>query len=110
MIMKTSRFSVRKLGQIALVAFSLMQGLSLNSFAQISMDYDSEKPNSRKIRREAKKYEAEDVKDSHLDMGKFSYKKGEAGHRQVTEEMESSIIYYGPNPVVTEKKQKKQKR
>lgn len=110
MIMKTSRFSVRKVGQIALVAFALVQGLSVNSFGQISFNDDGEKPNSRKIRREAKKYEAEDVKESHLDMNKFSFRKGEAGNRQVTEEMETSIIYHGPNPVQTEKKQKKQKR
>jgi len=110
MIMKTSLFSVRKVGQIALIAFALGQGLSLKSFGQISFNDDGEKPNSRKIRREAKKYEAEDVKESHLDMDKFSYRKGEAGHRQLTEEMEASTIYYGPNPVVTEKKQKKQKR
>jgi len=109
MIMKTSRFSVRKVSQISLLAFILIQLASLSAFAQISLN-DDEKGNSRKIRREAKKYEAEDVKESHLDMGKYSYKKGEPGPRQLTEDMESSVIYYGPNPVVTEKKQKRQKR
>lgn len=110
MIMKTSRFSVRKVSQISLLAFLMLQLSAGSSFAQISFNDDAEKPNSRKIRREAKRYQAEDVKDSHLNMNKYSFRKGEAGPRQVTEEMESSIIYYGPNPVVTEKKQKKQKR
>ena len=110
MIMKTIQFSVRKVSQIALFTVLIGQLSSVSSFAQISFHDDSEKPNSRKIRREAKRYQAEDVKESHLDMNKYSFKKGEAGPRQTTEEMESSIIYYGPNPVVTEKKQKRQKR
>ena len=109
MIMKTSRISVRKVSRISLLTLMLIKLASFSSFAQISFN-DDDKANSRKIRREAKKYEAEGVKESHLDMGKYSYKKGEPGQRQVTEEMETSIIYYGPNPVVTEKKQKKQKR
>lgn len=109
MIMKTSKIAIRKVSQISLLAFILIQLASLSAFAQISMN-DDEKANSRKIRREAKKYEADDVKESHLDMGKYSYKKGEAGPRQLTEEMETSVIYYGPNPVVTEKKQNKRKR
>ena len=109
MIMKTSRFSVRKVSQISLLTFIFVQLASFSSFAQISF-HDDDKANSRKLRREAKKYDAEDVKESHLDMGKYSYKKGEAGPRQLTEEMESSVIYYGPNPVKTEKKQRKQKR
>ena len=110
MIMKTSRFSVRKVSQISLLAFLMLQLSSVSSFAQISFNDDSEKPNSRKIRREAKRYKAEDVKESHLDMSKYSFKKGEAGPRKLTEEMETSIIYYGPNPIVTEKKQKRQRR
>ena len=110
MIMKTSRFSVRKVSRTFFLAILLLQLAGTSSFAQISMDYDTEKPNSRKIRREAKKYDAEGVKESHLDMSKYSFKKGDSGPRQVTEEMETSVIYYGPNPVVTEKKQKRQKR
>ena len=107
--MKTSKIAIRKVSRISLLAFILIQLASLSSFAQISLN-DDEKANSRKIRREAKKYDAEGVKESHLDMGKYTFKKGEAGPRQLTEEMETSVIYYGPNPVVTEKKQKRQRR
>ena len=109
MIMKTIQFSVRKVGQIATLAFILIQLAGFSSYAQISF-HDDEKANSRKIRREAKKYQAEDVKESHLDMEKYSFKKGEAGPRPVTEEMETSVIYYGPNPVKAEKKLNRKKR
>lgn len=109
MIMKTSEIAVRKVSQVSLLTFIFVQLATASSFAQISF-HDDDKANSRKLKREAKKYEAEDVKESHLDMGKYTFKKGEAGPRQVTEEMESSVIYYGPNPVKSEKKQRRQKR
>jgi hypothetical protein len=107
--MKTIQFSVTKAGRFASLTFIFIQLISFSSFGQISLN-DDEKANSRKIRREAKKYEAEDVKESHLDMGKYSFKKGEAGQHPVTEEMEASVIYYGPNPVKAEKKTNRKRR
>ncbi len=109
MIMKRYLLTSCKIGQLSLLTFILMALACTSSFAQISFNDDS-KPDSRKIRREMAKYDAEDVKDSHLKVQKASFKKGEAAPRPLTEEMEESVIYYGPNPVKAEKNQNKRKR
>jgi hypothetical protein len=81
--------------------------IQIPASAQISFNDDSGKrADSRKIRREAKKYKADAVKESHLDMSNFSYKRGEPGNRPVSEELQYDEIYYGPNPLPAKKERK----
>ena len=107
MIMKKYISTVCGMGRFLTLTFILINLASVSCKAQIS--FNDDKGDNRKIRREAAKYKAEDVKESHLDLEKFSYKKGQAGSRPLTEEMEESVIYYGPNPVKAEKKSNKKK-
>ena len=103
--MKTDTKSYRKTSRIFFLTLIINSAISFSGFAQIAFDdYDSNtKPNSRKIRREAARYNAGDVKDSHLNMDLYSYKRGEAGRQIKSEELETDEIYYAPNPIRKEK-------
>ena len=86
--MKKATISVFRLVQASSLAVLLTIGLQAPAFAQISFDDEaSYKADSRKVRREAAKYKADDVKESHLDMDKYSYKRGAFGNRKVNYQM-----------------------
>ena len=106
--MSTSTF--KKFFQATLLAVCFCSLLSEAAFAQISFADEHARPNSRKIRREAAKYKADAVKDSHLNMDVYSYKKGEPGRKNTSEELETDEIYNGPNPVKPERRFFKKKQ
>jgi hypothetical protein len=109
--MKKATLRMRRLAKAGFMAVLMATTLQLPAYAQISFDDETgKKADSRRIRREAAKYKAEDVKESHLDMSKYSYKRGEPGNRPVAEEMQYDDIYYGPNPIKKERKLFKKKR
>jgi len=81
--------------------------LSLPGFGQISFNNEdgNVRADSRKIRREAARYKADDVKESHLDMDNFSFKKGEpGGKREQDDALADDEIYNAPNPLPKERK------
>src|SRR5690606_12332917 len=103
--MKNATTLLNRFAKISLSALLLATTLNVPAYAQISFDDDSvRRADSRKIRREAARYKADAVKESHLDMKKFSYKRGEPGNRAISEEMMYDDIYYGPNPIKKERK------
>jgi GH18 family chitinase len=110
MIMKTSDYSLSKFLQASVIAICLSAGISNAAFAQISFEGERSRADSRKIRREAARYKADDVKDSHLNMGMYSYKRGAAGKKAKNEELETDEIYNGPNPVKNERRLFKKKK
>jgi hypothetical protein len=104
-------FSIRRLAKAGFMAALMATIFHAPVHAQISFNDESgRKADSRKIRREAARYKADNVKESHLDMDMYSYKRGAFGNRQVNEELASDEIYYGPNPVKKERKFFKKKR
>jgi hypothetical protein len=108
--MSTSTSNFKKFFQAMLLVVCFCSILSEAAFAQITFADDHVRPNSRKIRREAARYKAEAVKDSHLNMDNYSYKRGEPGKRNTSEELETDEIYYGPNPVKPERRFFKKKQ
>lgn len=109
MIMKTSDYALPKLVQTSLVAFCLSAVVSNTAFGQISFESERDRADSRKIRREAARYKAEAVKESHLNMDMYSYKRGAAGKKAKNDELETDEIYNGPNPVSNERRLFKKK-
>src|SRR5688572_28456575 len=104
MIMKTSTFSLYKLAQAAFLVFFLACSFNLSAFGQISLNNETgdANPNSKKLKREAAPYKAEGVKESHLDMKNFSYKKCQPGKREEGE-LAYDEIYNAPSPVKEER-------
>ena len=106
--MKTFTAPFSGFGRIVIVALFLLSHLPFSSFGQISYTYDRVKPDSRKVRKEAKKYtkkhQAEDYSVSHLNMKKYEFRKGEPAQGQMTEEMANDVIYHGVNPVKSERR------
>jgi hypothetical protein len=86
------------------LAFCSLLVLSQAAFAQVTFAGDHTRPNSRKIRREAAQYKADAVKESHLNMAMYSYKRGESGRKNTSEELETDEIYNAPNPVKAERR------
>jgi hypothetical protein len=104
MIMRTSTFSLRQVAHVALLTFILTGTGAVPALAQISFaDDGSSKADSWKVRREASKYKADGVKESHLDMKKYSYKKGEPGKREEGE-LAFDEIYQAPSPVKADRR------
>jgi hypothetical protein len=111
MIMKTfSLTSIKRLPVIFLALF-FISGLNFSASGQISLNEETGEanPKSRKIKREAARYKADAVKDSHLDMKNFSYKKGQPGKREEGE-LAYDEIYNAPSPVKEERKFFKKKK
>jgi hypothetical protein len=104
MIMKTSTSSLSKLAQAIFLMLFLSTSLNFTAFGQISLNEETGEanPKSRKLKREAARYKAEAVKESHLDMKNFSYKKGQPGKREEGE-LAYDEIYNAPSPVKEER-------
>ncbi len=101
MMMENSTSCLRRLAQATLLTL-LFTG-AVPATAQISFNHDGSNPDTRKVRREAARYKADGVKESHLDMKKFSYKKGEPGKRDEGE-LAYDEIYQAPSPVTVTRK------
>lgn len=99
MIMKKATFYFPEMAKALALAIIFTSGLNLTAFGQISFADDNPKGDSRKIRKEAAKYKADGVKESHLDMSHFSFKKGMPGKREEGE-LAYDEIYNAPNPIV----------
>src|SRR5947209_19594361 len=99
-------------GLQSLLLLCLFSLLSVPGIGQISYNEDGNvRANSRKIRREAARYKADDVKESHLDMNHFSFKKGEPGGKsQQDEALAGDEIYNAPNPLPKDRKLFKRKK
>lgn len=111
MIMRKATFSLYKLTQATFLVFFLACSFNFNAFGQIALNGETGEanPKSRKLKREAARYKADGVKESHLDMKNFSYKKGQPSKREEGE-LAYDEIYNAPSPVKEERRIFKRKR